>query len=147
LLSSRATAVTTRFAERLLPISPALLEALRGRIRTGYVVSAPDGQRTTKEIVRCGMERIAQRAGLGQRVSGWHVGRHTFGTHAALLAVNPWDLQQWMGHMRMEETQLYADVARAHGRPIPPELIAAGQNEPDPSRRVLAQLSARLALS
>jgi integrase len=132
---------------RIVPISPALYEALCDRVRAGYVVSAAGGQRITKEIVRCGMERIARRAGLGERVSGWHVGRHTFGTHAALLAVNPWDLNQWMGHTRMEETQLYADVARAHGRRIPPQLLAAGANEPDPSRRVLAQLSARLVLS
>lgn len=51
-----------------------------------------------------------------------------------------------MGHKRLEETQLYADVARARSLNTAP-IWAAGANEADPNRRVLAQLSARLALS
>lgn len=131
---------------RVVWMSPAIGAALRDRVRTGHVVSADAGQRVTKEAVRCAMERIAKRAGLADRVSGWHVGRHTFATHAALLGINPWVLQEWLGHRRPEETQLYADVARAHGRAIPPALLAAGADETDPARRVLAQLSARLDL-
>ena len=100
----------------------------------------------TKEMVRCAMERVAKRAGLEDRISGWHIGRHTFATHLAMLGVNPWDLNQWMGHTRMEETLRYADVARAHGRSIPPEILAVDEDEADPQRRILAQLSARLAL-
>ena len=61
---------------------------------------------------------VAKRAGLQDRICGWHIGRHTYATHLALLGVNPWDLNQWMGHTRMEETLRYADVARAHGRSI-----------------------------
>lgn len=128
-------------------MTPALYEALRNRFRTGYVVSAEVGKPVTKELVRCAMDRIAKAAGLAGRVSGWHIGRHTFGTHAAMLGANPWELMNWMGHKRLEETQLYADVARAHGRSIPPTILAAGADEADPNRRVLAQLSARLALS
>jgi hypothetical protein len=97
-------------------------------------------------MVRCAMDRIAKAAGLGGRISGWHVGRHTFGTHAAMLGANPWELMTWMGHKRLEETQLYADVARAHGRSVPQTILAAGAKEADPNRRVLAQRSARLAL-
>ena len=52
----------------------------------------------------------------------------------------------WMGHKRLEETQLYADVARAHGRSVPQTILVAGAKETDPNRRVLAQLSARLGL-
>jgi hypothetical protein len=111
-----------------------------------YVVAAEVGKRVTKEMVRCAIERIAKAAGLAGRVSGWHVGRHTFGTHAAMLGANPWELMTWMGHKRLEETQLYADVARAHGRSVPQTILAAGEKETDPNRRVLAQLSARLAL-
>ncbi len=44
----------------------------------------------------------------------------------------------------MEEPLRYADVARAHGRTIPDHVLGAAQNEHDPQRRVLAQLSARL---
>lgn len=131
---------------RVVPMSPALHAALRNRLRVGHVVSAEGGKPVTKEMVRCAMERIAERAGLGDRVSGWHIGRHTFATHLALLGANPWALQEWMGHQRSDETQLYADVARAHGRTIPVEMLAAGASEVDPNRRVLAQLSARLDL-
>jgi integrase len=131
---------------RVVPMTPALYEALRNRIRTGYVVPAEGGKRVTKEMVRCAIVRIAKRAKLEERASGWHVGRHTFGTHAAMLGANPWELMNWMGHKRLEETQLYADVARAHGRSVPREILIAGADEMDPNRRVLAQLSARLAL-
>ena len=74
---------------------------------------------------------------------GWHVLRHTFGTHAALLGVNPWRLQSWMGHKRIDETMLYVHVAEHHRRDIPAEILAAGATEADPDRRVLAMLGAR----
>lgn len=133
---------------RTVSMSPALHAALRDRLRTGFVIPGQDGQHKTTSAVRSAIERIAKRAGLADKIVGeWHIGRHTFGTHAALLGVNPWVLQEWMGHKRGEETQLYADVARAHGRPVPPELIAAGEGITDPSLRVMAQLSARALLA
>lgn len=131
---------------RIVPMTPALYEALRDRVRVGYVVAAGGGKPVTKEMVRCAIDRIAKRAGLADRVTGWHIGRHTYATHLAMLGVNPWDLNQWMGHTRLEETLRYADVARAHGRSIPSEVLSAGDREIDPQKRILAQLSARLAL-
>lgn len=131
---------------RTVPMTPAVYEALRGRLRTGFVVSNEGGQRVSKEVVRCGMDRIAKRAGLEGIVKGWHIGRHTFALHAAMLGINPWDLNQRMGHASMAETMRYADLARAQNAAIPPELIAAGETEADPGKRILAQLSARLIL-
>lgn len=156
---------------RVVPMSPLLYGALKDRLRTGFVVPGaepasaellsairdragshvrarePIGHKRTSET-RSAMERIAKRAGLAEKIAGeWHVGRHTFGTHAAMLGMNPWFLREWMGHQRLEETQLYADVARAHGRPIPKELLAAGADVTDPNLRVLAQLSARATLA
>lgn len=130
---------------RTIPMSPALYAALKDRVRSSFVVAAEAGKMITKEMVRCASERVTKRAGLSERISGWHVGRHTFGTHAALLGVNAWLLQEWMGHTRLEETLRYASVARAHGRTIPSEVRAAGAAEQDPSLRVLCQLSARHA--
>ena len=49
----------------------------------------------------------------------------------------------WMGHKRIDETMLYVNLAHAHERPIPPEVLTAGQNEPDPDRRALLMLGAR----
>lgn len=131
---------------RVVPMSPALYLALRDRVRRGHVVGGEGGRRKTKEEFRAMMARVVKRAGLEEKVSGWHIGRHTFATHAAMLNVNPWVLQQWMGHGRLEETQLYADVARARGRKIPPAVLAAGADQADPNLRVLAQLSARAEL-
>ena len=66
----------------------------------------------------------------------------TFGTHAALFGVNPWRLQSWMGHKRIDETMIYVHVAENHRREIP-EAIMAAATELDPDRRVLAMLGAR----
>jgi integrase len=131
---------------RVVPMSPALYQALRDRVRRGHVVGGEGGRRKTSEEFKALMKRIVRRAGLEEKISGWHIGRHTFGTHAAMLNVNPWVLQLWMGHGRLEETQLYADVARAHGRKIPPSVLAAGADQADLNLRVLAQLSARAEL-
>ncbi len=131
---------------RVVKLSPALHAALKDRLRTGHVICGDGGRRKTNEEIKALMKRIVRRAGLEKRAKGWHIGRHTFATHAALLAVNAWVLQEWMGHQRSEETQLYADVARAHGRKIPPEILAAGAGIAEPNERVLAQLSARAEL-
>jgi integrase len=133
---------------RVVQMSPALHATLKDRIRTGFVIPGEGGSHKLTSETRSAMERIAKRAGLADKIGGeWHIGRHTFATHAALLGINPWVLQEWMGHLRAEETQLYADVARAHGRPIPPELLAAGNGIADPNLRVLTQLSARASLT
>jgi hypothetical protein len=74
---------------------------------------------------------------------GWHHLRHTFGTHAALFGVNPWRLQAWMGHKRIDETMLYVHVAEAHMRELPPVIHDAGQGMTNPDHRVIAMLGAR----
>ena len=50
---------------------------------------------------------------------------------------------EWMGHKRIDETMGYVHMVERKPRPIPPELVAAGMKEIDPTARVLAQLSAR----
>ena len=69
--------------------------------------------------------------------------RHSYGTHAALFGVNPWRLQAWLGHKRIDETMLYVHVAENHRRDLPESIAAAGQGESDPDRRILQMLSAR----
>jgi hypothetical protein len=69
--------------------------------------------------------------------------RHTFGTHAALFGVNPWRLQSWMGHKRIDETMIYVHVAENHRRDLPEVITTAGDAERDPDKRILAMLSAR----
>jgi hypothetical protein len=105
------------------------------------VVRNLDGSAKTDGQANAVILRICRRAGLPEK--RWHTLRHTFGTHAALCGVNPWTLQAWMGHKRIDETMLYVHVAKEHRRDLPPEVIAAGANEADPDRRILGMLGAR----
>lgn len=73
----------------------------------------------------------------------WHTLRHTFGTHAALFGVNPWRLQTWLGHKRVDETMLYVHVAEAHPRDLPESIREAAKGVDDPDRRIIAMLGSR----
>jgi integrase len=119
---------------RTVPVTQALFLALR-RLE---VAALTDGQ-TTHAI-----RRIIRRAALPAR--GWHSLRHSFGTHGAMLGVNPWRLQAWMGHRRIDETMLYVHMAGVHHRPTPPELLQAAGSEVDPDRRILLMLGARVGV-
>jgi integrase len=120
-----------------------LAAALRSleTIRTGFVIRNVDGSPKTDGQADHAIKRICRKAGLPWR--GWHTLRHCFGTHAALFGVNPWRLQSWMGHKRIDETMLYVHVAENHRRPISDDITNAAQGETDPDLRVLAMLSAR----
>ena len=131
---------------RTLRMTPRLLAALKGlsQIRTGYVVRNLDGTPVSDGQTSKAIYRITDAAGLPPR--GWHVLRHSFGTHAAQLGANPWTLMTWMGHKRIDETMLYVNLAHAHARPIPREVLAAAGEETDPDRRILLMLGARGSL-
>jgi hypothetical protein len=57
--------------------------------------------------------------------------------------VNPWRLQAWLGHKRIDETMLYVHVAETHSRELPEHVQQAGCSVTDPDRRILAMLAAR----
>jgi integrase len=120
-----------------------LYQALRGMsvVREGFVVRNLDGSQKTDSEASCAIDRICRKAGLP--VQYWHRMRHSFGTHAALFGVNPWRLQGWMGHKRIEETMLYVHVADNHRREIPEDILAAGAGESDPDARIIRLLGAR----
>jgi len=105
---------------RVVPMSPTLIDALKALrvVRAGYVVRNLDGTAMKDGQSSHALRRILRLAGLPER--GWHSLRHSFGTHAALVGVNPWRLQAWMGHNRIDETMLYVHVASSHPRPLPP---------------------------
>lgn len=128
---------------RTVPMTTTLHDALKRMsvIREGLVVRNLDGTaKTDTQAVRA-IERICRRAGLPVRL--WHTLRHTFGTHAALFGVNPWRLQAWLGHKRIDETMLYVHVAESHAREWPDSVQEAAACELDPDRRILAMLGAR----
>ncbi len=128
---------------RTVPMSPTLIQALKrlDHVRTGFIVRNLDGTQKTDGQCCKAINRICRRAGLPER--GWHALRHTFGTHAALFGVNPWRLQAWMGHRRIDETMLYVHVASDHLRPLTPEMLQAAGQESDPDRRIIRMLGAR----
>ena len=128
---------------RTIPMTSTLEQALRRLevVREGFVVRNLDGSAKTDGQANAVILRICRRAGLPEK--RWHTARHTFGTHAALFGVNPWRLQSWMGHKRIDETMLYVHVAENHRRDLPAAVIEAGQGETDPDRRILKMLAAR----
>jgi integrase len=130
---------------RTMPMTDRLHVALRTSptIRHGYVVRNLDGSARRDPQTSHAIYRLCRAARPRLPERGWHVLRHTFGTHAALFGANPWVLMDWMGHKRIDETMLYVHFAGAHARPTPHEVLAAGVSEPDPNRRIIAMLSAR----
>ncbi len=131
---------------RTVPMTRALHDALKALdvVRTGLVLRNSDGEPKTDNQARFALDSIYVKAGLPTK--GWHILRHSFGTHAALLGVNPWRLQAWMGHKRIDETMLYVHVAEDHRRPIPPAVLQAAGSETDPDRRIAMMLGARVAV-
>jgi integrase len=128
---------------RTVPMTETLYQALRRMsvVREGFVVRNLDGTQKTDSEANWWIARICRSAGLPIRY--WHTLRHTFGTDAAMFGVNPWRLQAWMGHKRIEETMLYVHLTENHRREIPAAILAAAQSEADPDRRVLRMLGAR----
>jgi integrase len=128
---------------RTIPMTATLHAALKRleTIREGFVVRNLDGSQKTDGEADSAILRICRRAGLPQQ--GFHRLRHSFGTHAALFGVNPWRLQAWMGHKRIDETMLYVHVAQDHHRELPEVVQLAAMNETDPDTRILRMLGAR----
>jgi integrase len=110
-------------------------------VREGFVVRNLDGSAKTDGQANASILRICRRAGLPER--RWHTLRHGFDTHAALFGVNPWRLQSWMGHKRIDETMIYVHVAENHRRETPESILAAAAGEQDPDRRVVKMLGPR----
>ncbi len=128
---------------RTVPMTGMLYDALKRMttVRDGFVVRNFDGKAKGDGQASWVIGRICRRAGLPVRY--WHILRHTFGTHAALFGVNPWRLQTWMGHKRIDETMLYVHVAEAHAREFPECVQEAAVGEPNPDARILKMLGAR----
>jgi integrase len=128
---------------RTVPMTSTLHEALKRMsvIREGFVVRDLDGSAKGDGQASWTLARMCRSAGLPVRY--WHTLRHTFGTHAALFGVNPWRLQTWLGHKRIDETMIYVHVAENHRRDIPEPILEAAETERDPDRRIMLMLGAR----
>ena len=128
---------------RTVPMTLTLHGALKRMsvIREGLVVRNLDGSAKSDDQADKASGRICRRAVLPVRL--FHTLRHTFGTHAALFGVNPWRIQAWLGHKRIDETMLYVHVAEAHPRELAEVVRDSARGIDDPDARVLAMLGAR----
>ena len=138
-----ATTTPKGRTRRTIPMTTTLAAALRRLdvVRDGLVIRNLDGSAKTDGEANHAIDRLMRRA--GRPSVGWHRLRHTYGTHAALFGVNPWRLQAWMGHKRIDETMLYVHVAHAHARALPDAVRDGAHGIADPDHRVIAMLGAR----
>lgn len=141
--SRKITGTPKGRTRRVVPMTATLYDALKRMsvIREGYVVRNIDGTAKSDKQAVWALARLCRLAGLPEHQ--WHTLRHTFGTHAALFGVNPWRLQTWLGHKRIDETMLYVHVAEAHAREWPERVHEAARREMDPDKRIIAMLGAR----
>jgi integrase len=128
---------------RSVPMTAALASTLARleQVRTGRVVRGREGAPVAEAALKHVVYRVCRRAGLPGR--SWHSLRHSFATHAARFGVNPWRLQAWLGHSTINMTMRYVHHVEEHHRPIPAEILAAGNAVVDPDARVVAMLGAR----
>ena len=131
---------------RTIPMTEPLIAALAAlpRPHSGKVLRHPGGGLVTEGETKHVIYDICEAADLPARA--WHALRHSMATHAARLGVNPWSLQRWLGHKRIDETMRYVHLIEEHPRPIPPSLLKAGQDIADPDQKIIHQLGARSAL-
>ena len=68
------------------------------------------------------MQKAAQAAGLADRIASPHVLRHCHATHALEAGANLFEVQEQLGHARLDTTRIYLHLAPGprSGRFVPP---------------------------
>lgn len=82
------------------------------KLKGELVFSNPDGSLLTRNQCKRPLWRVCQRAGL--RKIGWHVLRHSFASHLAMLGVPMKAIQELLGHKNVKTTMRYAHLSPAH---------------------------------
>jgi integrase/recombinase XerD len=120
--------------ERLLPLSPRLLAALRIYWREhrpatwlfpGIKATVPLTDGTAQRICK----RTAQRAGLTKRISP-HTLRHSFATHLLEAGVDLLSVQALLGHSHFNTTAKYLHISMRRLRALPQLLEGLVQTQP-----------------
>jgi hypothetical protein len=78
-------------------------------IRTGFVIRNLDGSGITDNATKYHCYRLCRAAGLPER--GWHILRYAFGTHAAMIGVDPVEVDA--GHRHAERASKCAKKWRS----------------------------------
>jgi integrase/recombinase XerC len=85
--------------------------AVRPQSEHDYLFVNYAGEPISERGVRKMVEKYRQAAGITKRAS-CHSLRHTFATEKAKKGVSTWQLQEWLGHSRLDTTQIYVHLAR-----------------------------------
>lgn len=120
--------------ERLVPLSPRLLAALREYWREhrpatwlfpGIKATVPLTDGTVQRICK----RTARRAGLSKRISP-HTLRHSFATHLLEAGVDLLSVQTLLGHSHFNTTAKYLHISMRRLRALPQLLEGLVQGRP-----------------
>jgi site-specific recombinase XerD len=109
--------------ERLVPLSPRLLQVLRDywrgfRPATWLFPGLKAGAALTDGTVQRVCKRMAKRAGLAKRISP-HTLRHSFATHLLEAGVDLLSVQALLGHSHFNTTAKYLHVSMRRLQQLP----------------------------
>ncbi|HEY0771866.1 MAG TPA: tyrosine-type recombinase/integrase [Sphingobacteriaceae bacterium] len=106
---------------RTIELEKKAIQAIRNyldrRLRTTYEElflnrdDAPFSERGIRKLV----VKYRLMAGITKKAS-CHSLRHTFATYKATRGVSAYQLQEWLGHARLDTTQIYVHLAKQDGR-------------------------------
>ena len=129
--------------DRDVPLSPALLEQLRGywrwmRPKTFLFPGVVDGWRADVPInaktVWFACQRAARATGIEKHISP-HTLRHSYATHLLEAGADLRTIQVLLGHASLDHTAVYLHLSRRHIDAVPNPLEALTITAPAPSRR------------
>lgn len=98
----------------MIPMTKRLAGALRAHrhLRGDRIFCNDDGGELTPGQTEVALRYACRKAGIRQ--IGWHVLRHTFGSHLAQRGASPKVVQELMGHADISTTMRYMHLAPAH---------------------------------
>lgn len=102
-------------------------------LRGPLVFCDADGEMLTAGECKHPLYRAARRAKL--RRVGWHVLRHTYASHLAMLGASPKTIQELLGHATLEMTMRYMHLSPATKQTAAQLLDQTAQILPDSTKR------------
>ena len=120
--------------DRLVPLSPRLLENLRSywraqRPRTWLFPNRTQTGPLHAGTIQRGFRHLVTRAGLTKPAT-MHTLRHSFATHLLEAGVDVLTLQKLLGHTQLSTTALYLHLRSDHMRQLPSLLDHLGARPP-----------------
>jgi integrase/recombinase XerC len=88
---------------------------VRGDVESDYLFLNPYGGPIGERAIQLLVTKYHQAAGITKQ-AGCHSLRHTFATHKAEHGVSPWRLQEWLGHVHINTTQIYVHIGKQDTR-------------------------------